>query len=225
MLELNTSQIVSLVKPQRKALVDSMPLVQSVFLSPETHYAHGNIVAFARASHRDSMKHVLHALALQLAALTNKRVLIAEFASLQCLQKDDCGEIPEFCTRTDNPNVWILNEEDETFETKSSAAAETDEVDSIFNRSWEVNRDFGRGLLEELRQKFDFILISCERRHEAEIAAPIVDGTVIVVAANRTRREQIRRTQQAILKTGGKLLGFVLDRHRPTLPAWLDDRL
>jgi len=223
-LELNSRPTLQLKKPPRNALVNSMPLVQSVFLSPETHHAHGSIIAFTAADSRDSVTDITQSFAQQLAALTNKPVLIAEAGSLQCLRKEDCAEMPQSCTPTDNPNIWVLMDKaDET--NLSRVLNKRDEIDLLLNRSWEHNPDFGRDLLQELRHIFEFVLVDCRKLQEAAIIAPTVDGVVIVAAANRTRRGQIRHAQQSIEATGGKLLGFLLDGHRYPLPAWLYKRL
>lgn len=203
-----------------------MPLLQSVFLSPETHHAHGKIVAFTAADDaHGGVKSVVQALAIQIAAITGRRVLIAEATSLQGMQKQDALATLESCTPTDNPNVWVLTDAFEIAEKIDDRHGKPDKVDVLLSRAWKHNPDFGRETLREVQKDFDFVLIECEQTQEAAILGPIVDGVIIIASAGRTKRAEIKRTQQTIEATGGKIAGFVLNRYRRPLPGWLNNRL
>jgi capsular exopolysaccharide synthesis family protein len=80
----------------------------------------------------------------------------------------------------------------------------------------------------ELRTKFDYVLID---------AAPIgvypdcaalcdkVDAVILVIRHGDTRREIVKRTKDIIVRTGGKILGVVLNRRRYPIPDFLYRRL
>ena len=49
----------------------------------------------------------------------------------------------------------------------------------------------------------------------------MVDGVILVVEADRTKRDQIQRAQQTIEMANGKLLGLVLNKRRYVVPKWI----
>ena len=64
--------------------------------------------------------------------------------------------------------------------------------------------------LEQLRREYRYILIDCPSLREAEhavVLAPLVDGVVLVVEANRTQKEQFLYADRAIENAGGRVLG------------------
>ena len=57
--------------------------------------------------------------------------------------------------------------------------------------------------------------------HEATVLAPNVDGVVLVVEADRTKRDQILRVRQTIEMAQGELMALVLNKRRHVVPEWL----
>ena len=57
------------------------------------------------------------------------------------------------------------------------------------------------------------------------MVAPDVDGVVLVVEADRTKRDQIFRARQTIEMAQGQLMGLVLNRRRHVVPEWFYKRL
>jgi Mrp family chromosome partitioning ATPase len=51
--------------------------------------------------------------------------------------------------------------------------------------------------------------------------APLVDGIVLVIEANRTKREQMLYAERAIEAAKGKILGHVLNKRTYVVPDWL----
>jgi Mrp family chromosome partitioning ATPase len=51
--------------------------------------------------------------------------------------------------------------------------------------------------------------------------APFVDGVILVIEANRTRREQLWQAEQSISAAKGKLLGYILNKRTYDVPKWL----
>jgi hypothetical protein len=71
---------------------------------------------------------------------------------------------------------------------------------------------------------FRLVLVECPPlKKSAEIAtvAPLVDGVLIVVEANRTTRSQIERLVNTIQTAGGNILGCVLNKQTFLIPTVL----
>ena len=55
--------------------------------------------------------------------------------------------------------------------------------------------------------------------------ASLVDGIILVLEAERTRKEQIREAERQLVASGGRVLGHILNKRKYQLPKWLYDRL
>jgi hypothetical protein len=78
--------------------------------------------------------------------------------------------------------------------------------------------------LDRLRLTYRYVLIDCPSMKEAQDAirlAPLVDGIVLVIEANRTKREQMLYAERAIEAAKGKILGHVLNKRTYVVPDWL----
>ncbi|MBI2890470.1 MAG: polysaccharide biosynthesis tyrosine autokinase [Nitrospirae bacterium] len=70
------------------------------------------------------------------------------------------------------------------------------------------------GVLDELRTKFDMILVDCPPIlpvSDATIIAPATDGVVLVYRWGKTSRQLVRRAVEGIEKVGSKAVGVVLN--------------
>jgi Mrp family chromosome partitioning ATPase len=81
-----------------------------------------------------------------------------------------------------------------------------------------------RGILEALKR--DFQLVVCDMPAASHNGlgghlAGMMDGVLLVVEAERVRREVIRRTIEELERSGVHLLGAVLNKRRHHVPAWL----
>jgi hypothetical protein len=97
---------------------------------------------------------------------------------------------------------------------------------SIPNRRspWEASWQYRRDCIDLLRSEFDYTIIDCPSLGESGdllSIAPFVDGIILVVEANRTRRDQPRQAEQRISAAGGKLLGYILNKRVYEVPQWL----
>jgi Mrp family chromosome partitioning ATPase len=82
--------------------------------------------------------------------------------------------------------------------------------------------------LEKLRREYRYILIDCPSLKEAEhavILAPLVDGVVLVVEANRTQKDQFLYAERTIENAGGRILGHVLNKRTYVIPEWLHRKM
>jgi hypothetical protein len=89
---------------------------------------------------------------------------------------------------------------------------------------WEASWQYRRDCIELLRAEFDYTIIDCPSLGESGdllSIAPFVDGIILVVEANRTRREQPRQAEQRISAAGGTLLGYILNKRVYEVPRWI----
>jgi uncharacterized protein involved in exopolysaccharide biosynthesis/Mrp family chromosome partitioning ATPase len=78
--------------------------------------------------------------------------------------------------------------------------------------------------LEKLRRKYRYVLVDCpslKESQDAVLLAPLVDGIVLVVEADRTRKEQLRYAERALESAKGKMLGHILNKRSYIVPDWL----
>jgi Mrp family chromosome partitioning ATPase len=170
-------------------------------------------VAFTSATSGEGVSHVIHSFAAEIASQTGKRTLLAEAQVLKRLRVSDYMQMPQSCLRTNVANLWMLLD-DEWDESAAGRPAEHLDI-------WGDEPEFG---LHALSEAFDYTLIDCpsvESSYMAATLAPNVDGVILVVEADRTKRDQIRRAQQTIEMANGELLGLVLNKRRYAVPRWL----
>ena len=85
-----------------------------------------------------------------------------------------------------------------------------------------------RERLAELREEFDYILLSApalSRETEATFLGQLADGLVLIVEANQSRRETVRRAKEQLESAQVRLLGAVLDQRTFPIPEGLYRRL
>jgi Mrp family chromosome partitioning ATPase len=85
-----------------------------------------------------------------------------------------------------------------------------------------------RERLAELRESFDYILLSApalSRETEATFLGQLADGIVLIVEANHSRRETVRRAKEQLESAHVRLLGAVLDQRTFPIPEGLYRRL
>ncbi len=96
------------------------------------------------------------------------------------------------------------------------------------NGPWEGSWQYRRDCIELLRSEFDYSIIDCpslKASGDLLSIAPFVDGVLLVIEANHTRRSDPRVAEQGIAAAGGNLLGFILNKRTYQLPMWLDRML
>jgi Mrp family chromosome partitioning ATPase len=85
-----------------------------------------------------------------------------------------------------------------------------------------------REILETLSSSYDWVIVDgppALESAEAAALSPLVDGTVVVVHAGRTKRPVLTRTVDLLRKSGGRVLGTVLNRRRLEIPGFIYRRL
>jgi hypothetical protein len=99
---------------------------------------------------------------------------------------------------------------------------------SIFEGSWRGSPDYRAALLGEVRKRFPYVLIDCPSLKESTDVlslAPLVDGVLLVIEANRTRKSQVAYLERTIEGAGGKIYGHLLNKRTYPIPSWLHNRL
>ncbi|MDR3538826.1 MAG: hypothetical protein P4L71_20185 [Acetobacteraceae bacterium] len=81
-------------------------------------------------------------------------------------------------------------------------------------------------LLDMLRGQYAVIVLDCDSTINPESAAlaRYCDGSVLVVAAGRTRQTEIDSAKTLIERMGGQPVGVVLNREKSVLPGWFGRR-
>ncbi len=85
-----------------------------------------------------------------------------------------------------------------------------------------------RERFDELRETFDHILVSApafSRETDATSLGQLADGVVLIVEANCSRRETVRRAKEQLESAHVRLLGAVLDQRTFPIPEKLYRRL
>lgn len=193
----------------------------------------GAAIAFTSASEGEGVSHVTQLFAVEMARHTGRRTLIIAAERLHSLGVEDYMQMPWNCHPTNVENVWMLPaNKSRTVNPTANGENEDQELPtrSFLMRVAKQGEEVDTGLdsVDALRVSFDNILIDCRSLHnssDAAVLASNVDGVVIVVEAGHTRREEIVNAQRTIEQTGGKFLGFVLNKRRYPVPEWLYKRL
>jgi len=95
-------------------------------------------------------------------------------------------------------------------------------------RVWPDSSSHRQECIQQLRRHFDYVLLDCPSLRTAGDVfslAPLVDGVVLVIEANRTKKEHIQNVTRRIEAARGRLLGHVLNRRVYVVPEWLYARL
>ena len=175
-------------------------------------------VAFTSSLPEEGVSYVTQSFAVELAGRAGRRTVIVDVGILQQVDIYHYSQAGELCLKTDVPNLYVLQPEENSEENSQSLHPLT------------ASNDFDRGLsnLQTLRYSFDFVLLDCpslKDSGDAALFAPVVDGVVVVVEAERTRKEQVRTALNAIEMAQGNLLGCVLNKRQYPIPEWLYQRL
>ena len=90
--------------------------------------------------------------------------------------------------------------------------------------NWHSNQSRLAVHLDNLRKEYRYVVIDCPSLKESEhavVLAPLVDGIVVVVEANRTQRDQLLYAERTLESAGGRILGQVLNKRTYVIPDWL----
>jgi Mrp family chromosome partitioning ATPase len=177
------------------------------------------VVAFTSATQGEGVSYVVDVMAKELAAQTQRRVLLAQSETLSGLCLADPRHISTHCEETEIDNLLTLA----TVRSSSHVFAGQGSAND-----WTTSADYRKACIDALRWNFDYILIDCPSpsiSSDISTLATVCDGVALVVKAAQTRRRQILHCQELIESAGGRFLGFVLNQRQYPVPGWLYRRL
>ena len=119
------------------------------------------------------------------------------------------GPIKAFATQLSIKNLWLM----------PSGSAKPG-LDANIARC--------RARFAELREEFGHVLVSAPplaRESEATLMGQLADGIVLIVEANKSRRDTIRQAKENLETAQVQILGAVLDQRRFPIPEFLYRRL
>jgi hypothetical protein len=186
-------------------------LIYTVFQKPREDEDQGIVVALASANPDEGVTYVTRNLVHQLAS--------NEFTSVARINA-------QFLRRLHEPTLEALQQ---SLSSSPGNICEIRLMDTFLvppqgGTRWEGSWQYRRDCIELLRREFDYALIDCSSLKESGdllSLAPFVDGVILVVEANRTRREQILHAERAIESARGKIFGHVLNKRTYEVPGWI----
>jgi len=176
--------------------------------------ARGSLIAFTAPNPGAGVSHVVRFFAEKLAVQTRRRTLVVDAPRLRELDFAGVMNTPGPFAQTSVPNLWSLptRVDPSTGETLLQEA------------TWQDESEWGLSPLPALTASFSYTLIDCPSlgtSYDAELLAPEVDGIVLVVEADKTKRAEILRARRTIEMANGKLMALVLNKRRHVVPGWL----
>ncbi len=178
------------------------------------------VVALTSAVPREGVSYVTQSFAVELAQRTGKRTLIADADNLQQVDMLHYSQVAKFCSQTNVPGLYVFSPGDK--------AVEAENTPGLVRKNSKSMLEKGLENLQTLRFVFDYVFLDCAALKTSDtvaLLAPAVDGVVIVVEAERTRKEEVRNALKAIETADGNLLGCVLNKRRYAIPNWIYSRL
>ncbi|SNT06471.1 hypothetical protein SAMN05421770_1048 [Granulicella rosea] len=184
-------------------------LLYTVFQQLRQNARHGLVVALTSANPGEGVTHSIQALTAGLGKDSLARTLSVDSRRLRALTADP-GSLVDLCEPI-GPSIFEL--------VRTSARSGPHSWES-----WQYRQD----CVQQLRAAFDYVLIDCPSLREAGDAlslAPFVDGVIMVVEADKTRRDQILHAEKTIEFARGNLIGHILNKRNYLVPDWIYRRL
>jgi Mrp family chromosome partitioning ATPase len=190
-------------------------LLYTVLQKPREKDQGGVVIALSSSNPGEGVTYVARALLHELAKCELTAVAGVNVSFLRKLHEPTVEAIKKSISKQSTLRVGEDNEIDGSSRSLSVAQR---------RGPWEASWQYRRDCIELLRSEFDYTIIDCPSLGESGdllSIAPFVDGVLLVVQANRTRRGQPRQAEQQISAAGGNLLGYVLNKRVYEVPRWL----
>lgn len=219
-IALNLSEIGnSKIRDDQEASSIYHTLLYTVFQKPRESDSGGIVVAVSSANPGEGVTYVSRALLYELGKCELNSVAGVSVNFLRKLHEPTLEAIRKFISGSD------LRGDAEAVEgTRREERLAIRERTGPWEGSWQYRRD----CIDLLRSEFDYTIIDCPSLKESGdllSVAPFVDGVILVIEANRTRRDEPRQAEQSIAAAGGNLLGYILNKRTYEIPRWLDRNL
>jgi Mrp family chromosome partitioning ATPase len=199
-------------------------LIYNVFQQRRDPSSSGLAICFTSFAQGEGVTHVVRALANELGEHSPHRVVRVDLSYLQ-RQTLPPTELAGQVATTGHGNLSELRAPapSETRVTETSGAA-VKQQHSPWQGSWQYRED----CIRALRQQFEYVLIDCPAlRSGGDVlsVAPMVDGVILVVEADRTTKDQVLHAEHQIESAGGKISGHILNKRKYVVPKWIYQRL
>jgi len=120
-----------------------------------------------------------------------------------------------------SPSTWPIQQISSNFSVLSSAKAKKKtDIDTFYSSA--------NGCIERAKERFQFVVLDCppiRRMFSSLHVFELVDGVILVVEAEKVRREVIEKEVSMLKNAGAKILGVVLNKRRFPIPKFLYRRL
>lgn len=167
-------------------------------------------IAFVSITARTGTSSLVAGLGEELVNYTCEPSVLVKMEDLKHTNWDDLEHLRQYYYFTSVRNLLAFNHP-----CKENSKAKKDKERTP------VSPPLLEGSMMVLKRSFSHILVDCpalKSSSDALIIAPMVDGVVLVVEADRTTKEQVTWAQRTIEKANGKLLGVVLNKRRYPIP-------
>lgn len=191
-------------------------------IKPGRKTVNSQVIAFTSAVPGEGVSYVIESFATELAGRTKKLTIITDVDTLQKIDIFHYQQLPRYCCKTDIPYLHVLQREGDQF------TDELEESQALAPVSAGSELDQGISNLQTLRHMYDYVLVDCpsiKESGDAAYFASAVDGVVLVVSAENTRKEQVRNALNTIEMAEANVLGCVLNKRRYPIPNWIYRRI
>lgn len=175
----------------------------------------GVALAITSPNPREGVTQTAYGLARALTDMSTQRILLLD---LQCLQQewDSLADSTRNATPVNDRLVWMRSSMSNGH---NGATGKSRSLGSFVYR-----KEYIRCLCAD----FELVLIDCPALRTSPGVlniAPMVEGVILVVAADSTTKEDVIEAERQILLAGGKLEGHILNKRRYGVPDWIYRRL
>ncbi len=194
-------------------------LIYTIFQKPRDPEAGGVVVAISSPNPGEGVTFVTRALLHELGKCELNSVAGVNMSFLRKLHEPTLEAI-----KTSIRSLDRGSSEEPRGITRRRGSRVEDEHHGPWVGSWQYRRD----CIDLLRSEFDYSIIDCpplKVSGDLLSIAPFVDGVLLVIEANRTRRDEPYQAQQSVAAAGGTLLGFIVNKRTNDMPKWLDRML
>ena len=184
---------------------EMFPLLHAIGL--QQAYAAGKTIQFIGTHHAEGTTTISRACAVVAAVRLNKKVLFVEsdYRSTPLLPA-------AFDTSTPSSHLmqaYSTSERPPQHEMPQSSQLHSPRLGEVF---------------QHLRQRHDLIIIDSpptDASTDGIAIARHTDGVILVVEAEKTRATTVRKLQERITKSGGQILGIVLNKRNYYIPSFI----
>jgi len=190
-------------------------------IKPARKTGNSVVIAVTSSNPGEGVSYVTQSFAVELARRTKKQTIIADVDTLKNVDIFHRRDLGLHCFETDVPFLHVLQRDDD-------APVDLDNTQALAPRMAGSDLDQGVSNLQTLRYMYDYILVDCPSVTESGDAAyfaSAVDGVVLVVEAEKTRKEQVRSALNTFEMADANVLGCVMNKRRYPIPDWLYRRV